>query len=62
MKWAITNAVGAVAWVLGLSIAKGSQLATGGLLPTPDHQVFVGSMCGIAGLAILLWVNLRSTT
>lgn len=62
MKWVLVNLLGAVAWVFGLFVAKGATLPSGNLLAATDHQFVTGVVFGLAGLATLLWTNLRSTT
>ena len=62
MKWTVFNVLGAMAWLAGLSFAKGAQLPTANFLAVGDHQFLVGLAFGAAGLLTLLWVNLRTTT
>ena len=62
MKWAAVNALGAVAWLLGLFCAKGAGSPSWDFLAADDHRFIFGLIFGLAGLAILLWTNLTSTT
>ena len=60
MKWTVLNALGGLTWLAGLSFAKGATLLDGDLFSVGDHRVLVGISFGLAGLALLLWTNLRS--
>ena len=62
MKWAVVNALGAVVWLLGLFFAKSAAAPSWNLLVADDYRFVVGLLFGVAGLAILLWTNLTSTT
>ena len=62
MKWTLFNAFGAMAWLAGLSFAKGVQLPLASGFAVGDHQFALGLVCGAVGLVTLLWTNLQSTT
>lgn len=60
MKWSLGNVAGAGAWIFGLYFAKGASLPSGNLFAAADHHFITGLCAGVAGLATLLWVNLRN--
>ena len=58
MRWTVLNALGALAWLAGLSYAKGMSMP-GGILAGDEHRLLIGmAICGGA-LLLLLWSNLR---
>lgn len=60
MKWAVFNAFGGLAWLAGLSLAKGNALPVGDSLLAGDNRFYVGLSFGLAGILLLLWSNFRS--
>ena len=60
MKWSLGNGLGAGGWIFGLCCAKGADLPTGNIFAASDHHFVAGLVIGAAGLATLLWVNLRN--
>ena len=60
MRWIALNVFGAFAFLSGLSLSKGASLPSPETIVTGDHQFLVGMMCGIVGLAVMLWGNFRS--
>lgn len=60
MKWTALNALGGLAWLAGLTIAKGANFPDGNIFFGDDHRMIFGVTFGLAGLALLLWTNFRS--
>ena len=62
MKWTLANTTGACAWIIGLFVAKGSNPSALNVFADGDHHFVIGLCVGLAGLAMLLWTNLVSTS
>ena len=62
MRWTVVNALGAAAWLAGLTYAKG--LGGGGdtLFSADDHHLLIGACIGLMGLCLLVWENIRSAS
>ena len=60
MKWTVLNALGGLSWLAGLEYAKGADFPLGTILVSDDHRLAVGLTCGLFGLLLLLWANIRS--
>lgn len=60
MKWTVLNALGGLAWLIGLSYAKGVNFPVGTIVAGDDHRLVIGALVGLAGLTLLLWANFRS--
>ena len=59
MKWTALNSVGALFWLIGLSLALGVSHAGSWSAWLPQNPLPIGGLCGVVGLAMLLWANLR---
>lgn len=59
MRWTALNGAGTLLWIAGLYLILGVAHAGswGGWMPS--NPLPVGGAAGLAGLAILLWANLR---
>jgi hypothetical protein len=60
MRWTLVNALGGLTWLAGLSFAKGAAFPNSEFLAFGDHRMAVGLSFGLAGLALLLWANIRN--
>ncbi len=60
MQWIVLNALGGLAWLAGLEYAKGADFPFGTFLVSDDHRFAFGLACGVTGLLLLLWANIRS--
>lgn len=60
MQWILLNAIGASAWLAGLTVAKGVSVPFAGSLAAGDHHLVIGMAFSLVGLALLLWGNFRS--
>ena len=58
MKWTALNSVGALLWLVGLFLALGVSHAGMWSAWLPTNSVQIGGVCGLVGLAVLLWANL----
>ena len=59
MQWLVLNAFGATSWLAGLCYAKGATPPFDNLLGG-DHRMLIGLSFSLAGLAVLLYANLRA--
>jgi hypothetical protein len=60
MKWTVLNALGGLSWLAGLEYAKGADLPLGAVFVSDDHRFLFGVTCGLFGLLLLLWANIRT--
>ena len=58
MKWTALNTVGAICWIIGLSLALGVSHVGSWQAWLPANPLPVGGLFGFIGLATLLWANL----
>ena len=59
MQWIVLNALGALTWLAGLSVATGASVPFTDTLIVSDHHLMVGMGFSLVGLAVLLWGNFR---
>ena len=62
MRWTVLNALGGAAWLAGIVYAKGAEGPAASYLAADGHNLLIGTVMGMAGLAVLLWANFRSAT
>ena len=60
MKWSLLNALGGLAWLGGLEVAKGTSFPIANIPLAEDHRLLYGMAMGLVGLMVLVWANLRS--
>ncbi len=59
MRWTALNGLGAFLWIVGVYLALGVAHAGSWAVWLPPNPLPIGGIIGSAGLALLLWVNLR---